>query len=89
MKGDRLQLRVDATAKRRLEEAARDAHLSVSAFVLQAANRAAEDQLAERQTIRLTEGAAAAFSEALDRPAGVNERLTKALRRPAKFRWLD
>ena len=40
MKDDRLQLRVDATSKRRLEEAAAEAHLSVSAFVLQAASQA-------------------------------------------------
>ena len=89
IKDDRLQLRVDAAAKRRLEEAARDAHLTVSAFVLQAANRAAEDALAERQIIRLTPEAAGAFSEALTRPAHVNERLAKALQRPAKFGWLD
>ena len=41
MKDDRLQLRVDAASKRRLGEAASEAHLSVSAFVLQAANQAA------------------------------------------------
>lgn len=89
MKGDRLQLRVDAATKRRLEEAAGEAHLSVTAFVLQAANRAADDVLAERQTIRLSPDAAAAFTEALNRPARVNERLAQALRRPAKFSWLD
>ena len=89
MKDDRLQLRVDATAKRRLEEAASEAHLSVTAFVLQAANRAADDVLAERQTIHLSPNAAAAFAEALNRPAQVNERLAKALQRPTKFTWLD
>ncbi len=88
MKDDRLQLRVDAAAKRRLEEAAREAHLSVTAFVLQAANRAADDVLAERQAIRLSPDAAAAFTEALNRPAQVNERLAKALQRPTKFSWL-
>lgn len=89
MKDERLQLRVDAAAKRRLEEAASEARLSVTAFVLQAANRAADDVLAERQTIRLSPDAAAAFAEALDRPAQVNERLAKALQRQAKFSWLD
>ncbi len=89
MKGDRLQLRVDAAAKRRLEEAATGAHLSVTAFVLQAASRAADDVLAERQTIHLSPDAAAAFTEALNRPAQVNERLAKALQRPTKFTWLD
>ena len=89
MKDDRLQLRVDAAAKRRLEEAATEAHLSVTAFVLQAASRAADDVLAERQTIHLSPDAAAAFAEALNRPARVNQRLAKALQRPAKFSWLD
>ncbi|CAN5426200.1 hypothetical protein BH09ACT7_BH09ACT7_14620 [soil metagenome] len=89
MKDDRLQLRVDAAAKRRLEEAAAEAHLSVTAFVLQAANRAADDVLAERQTVHLSPVAAAALTEALNRPAQVNERLAKAVQRPATFDWLD
>ena len=89
MKDNRLQLRVDAAAKRRLEEAASEEHLSVSAFVLQAANRAADDVLAGRQTIHLSPGAAAAFTEALNRPAQVNDRLATALQRPTKFTWLD
>ena len=61
----------------------------MSAFVLQAASQAADDLLAERQTIHLSPDAAAAFAEALDRPAQVNERLAAALERPAKFTWLD
>ncbi len=84
-----MKLRVDAAAKRRLEEAASEAHLSVTAFVLQAANRAADDVLAERRAIRLSPDAAAAFTEALNRPAQVNERLAKALQRPTKFSWLE
>jgi uncharacterized protein (DUF1778 family) len=89
MKADRLQLRVDAVSKRRLEEAASEAHLSVSAFVLQAANHAADGVLAERQTVHLSPHAAATFVEALNRPARVNERLAAALKRPRKFSWLD
>lgn len=89
MKDGRLQLRVDAAAKRRLEHAASEAHLSVTAFVLQAANRAADDVLAEREVIRLSPDAAAALDEALSRPGRVNERLAQALRKPAKFNWLD
>jgi uncharacterized protein (DUF1778 family) len=89
LKDDRLQIRVDPAEKLLLEQAAEAAHLSVSAFVLQAAASRAEEVMAERQTIRLTANAAAAFSEALERPAAVNERLSEALRRPRKFRWLD
>ncbi len=80
---------VDAASKRRLDEAAGEAHISVTAFVLQAANRAADEVLAQRHTIRLSPTPASAFTEALNRPARVNERLTKALQRPAKFNWLD
>ena len=89
MKDGRLQLRVDAVARRRLEQAASEAHLSVAAFVLQAANRAADEVLAERETFRLSSDAAAALDEALTRPGRVNERLAQALRKPAKFSWLD
>ncbi len=89
MKDDRLQLRVDAAAKRRLEEAAAEAHLSVSAFVLQAASLAADAVLAERQVVRLSPAAAEAFNEALNRPAEVSQRLVAALRRPAELTWLD
>lgn len=89
MKDSRLQLRVDAASKRRLEEAASAAHLSVSAFVLQAANQAADDLLAQRRAIHLSPNAAAAFTEALNRPAQVNERLAVALGQSQKFSWLD
>lgn len=89
IKDARLQLRVDVAVKRRLEEAANEAHLSVTAFVLQAARRAADDVLAERQTIHLSPHAAATITEALNRPAQVNERLAAALQRPAKFTWLN
>ena len=89
MKDNRLQLRVDAAPKRRLEEADSQAHLSVSAFVLQAASQAADDLLAERQTIHLSPDAAAAFTEALNRPARVNERLAAILERSTKFTWFD
>lgn len=89
VKEERLQLRVDATAKRRLEEAAGEAHLTVTAFVLQAASQAADDLLAERETINLSSAAAAAFEKALTRPAQVSERLAAALSRPSTFGWLD
>ena len=78
-----------APCTRRLEGAAAEAHLSVSAFVLQAASRAADNLLAERQAINLSPEAAAVFTEALNHPARLNERQSVALQRPAKFSWLD
>ena len=88
-KDERLQIRVDPDAKRLLERAAEISHQSVSAFVLHAAAMHAEHTLAERSRIGLSARAAGAFSEALARPARVNERLAEALRRPRTFTWLD
>jgi len=89
VKAERLQIRVDAADKALLERAAAAAHLNVSAFVVQAAAARAEQVLAERPSIRLSPDAADAFSEALEQPAGVNERLARGLRRRRKFAWLD
>lgn len=88
-KEQRLQIRVDPDDKALLERAAAASHLNVSAFVVQAAAAKAEEILAERSSIRLSSEAAAAFSEALERPAEVNDRLAQALRRKRKFSWLD
>lgn len=88
-KDDRLQIRVDPAEKRLLERAAAVSHLSVSAFVVHSAAANAAAVLAERPLIELSPEAAAAFSEALDAPATVNERLASALARPQKFHWLD
>jgi uncharacterized protein (DUF1778 family) len=88
-KEDRLQIRVDPTEKKLLERAAAASHVSVSAFVLQSAAAHASAVLADRQLIELSPDAAAAFSDALERPATVNDRLAAALSRRRKYRWLD
>ena len=88
-KEDRLQIRVEPKAKRLLEEAAAASHLTVSAFVLQAAEMRADQVLLDRETIRLSPRAAATFANALAEPATVNERLAKALVRPRGFTWAD
>ncbi len=89
IKEDRLQIRVGPSDKALLERAAAASHLNVSAFVVQAAASRAEEVLAERSSIRLSGEAATAFTEALERPAEVNERLASAMRRKRKFSWLD
>lgn len=89
VKEDRLQIRVNAADKALLERAAAASHLNVSSFVVQAAALKAEEVLAERFSIRLSPEAASAFSEALERPAEVNDRLAAALRRARKFSWLE
>jgi uncharacterized protein (DUF1778 family) len=89
VKDERLQIRVGPEQKRLLERAAASAHLSVSAFVLQSAAAEAVAVLADRSLIALGPDAAAAFSDALEAPATVNERLGAALSRPRGFRWVD
>ena len=88
-KEERLQIRVGPSEKALLERAAAASHLNVSAFVVQAAASRAEEVLAERCSIRLSGEAATAFTQALERPAEVNERLASAMRRERKFSWLD
>jgi len=89
IKDERLQIRVGPADKALLERAAAVSHLNVSAFVVQAAASRAEEVLAGRSSIRLSGEAATAFTEALERPAEVNERLSSALGRKRKFSWLD
>lgn len=89
VKEERLQIRVDPAGKSLLERAAAAAHLSVSAFVVQAAAERAEEVLAMRSSIRLSPAAAGAFSEALERPGEINDRLAAALGRERGFSWLD
>ncbi|MEB3049504.1 DUF1778 domain-containing protein [Mycolicibacter sp. MYC123] len=89
IRDERLQVRVDAATKRRLEHAATEVHLNLSAFVLQAAEERAEQIIAERQVIQLSPDAAEAFEAALARPAQVNENLRRSLQRSATFTWLD
>jgi uncharacterized protein (DUF1778 family) len=89
VKDDRLQIRVDPADKRLLERASAASHLSVSAFVLQAAAQHAETILAERPLITLSPAAAKAFNAALEQPGEVNKRLASALGRRRKFDWLD
>lgn len=89
MKAERLQVRVDESSKRLLEEAASAVSLSTSAFVLQAGIQRAEEVMAERRMIKLGATSAEAFAEVMSAPAEVNERLLDALRRPVKVKWLD
>lgn len=85
---ERLQVRVPSRTKRRLEDAAHARGMTVSSFVLQAAEASADQVLAEQPTVHLTPDQAQALAEALERPAEVNERLRRALTAPA-FTWID
>ena len=61
----------------------------MSAFILRAAALRAEEVVAQRSVIHLSPRGADALTEALARPAAVNERLASALRRPRSFSWID
>jgi uncharacterized protein (DUF1778 family) len=89
VKEERLQIRVGPADKALLERAAAASHLNVSAFVLAAAASKADEILAERSSIRLSRDAAGAFTEALQTPATVNDRLASAMRHRRNFSWLD
>jgi len=89
IKDERLQIRLDPSEKRLLERAAAAEHQSVSSFVLRAAALRAEEILAQRSVIGLSQPGVGALSEALARPAAVNERLATALRRRRSFSWVD
>ncbi|GGN97094.1 hypothetical protein GCM10010112_88940 [Actinoplanes lobatus] len=79
-KAERLHLRVGAEQKALLQAASHATGSSVSAFVRNAATKAAADVLADRRTFLLGEEAWQAFDEALDRPsqdvAGLRKLLT-------------
>lgn len=89
LRDERLQLRVDRRAKRRLEEAAEASHLSLTAFVVQAASQQADQVLADQAVIHLSPEAAKNFLEVLDSPRDFNEVLYKAMHRPVRTEWLD
>ncbi len=84
---ERLQLRIAPAEKALLTRAATAAHTSLTTFVLDAAFAQAEDVLAERALFHLGTAAAAAFIEALERPAEVNDRLAHALAQPSSIDW--
>lgn len=68
VKDDRLQIRVNPEEKRLLEQAAAVSHVSVSAFVLQAAAEHAQEVLADRRVFIVDEARWDAFLALLDRP---------------------
>lgn len=88
-KTERLQVRMTHAEKARAQHAADEIGTSLSALATQALLRAADQILAERTTIRLTAEAAAAFTEALDRPGQVDADLLRALRSAPDFHWAD
>ncbi|OGA00740.1 MAG: hypothetical protein A3H35_09355 [Betaproteobacteria bacterium RIFCSPLOWO2_02_FULL_62_17] len=84
-KAERIDLRVSITAKALLQRAAAARQKSVSEFVLDSAQTAAFEALADRREFRLDKKQWAAFLEALDSPPKKKPRLEKLLKTPSVF----
>lgn len=88
-KVERIALRVSSEEHSLLEEASRVEERTLSAFVLDAATRRAEDVLTDRRSFRLPPKEWAAFVEMLDRPVVAKPRLTASLRAANAFDNVD
>lgn len=84
-KAERIALRVSSEEHSLLEEASRVEERTLSAFVLDAATRRAEDVLADRRSFRLPPKEWAAFVEMLDRPVVAKPRLSASIRAANAF----
>jgi uncharacterized protein (DUF1778 family) len=81
VKRERMHLRLDAAAKRKLARAAAYQNASVSDFVLVHAVAAAERVIEAHEKVTLSEADWDVFYEALVNPPEPNEKLKEAVRR--------
>ena len=79
-KRERLHLRLDAAAKRKLELAAAYSHKSLSDFVLSRAVQAADEIIEEHEKIVLDDAARDVFFAAILEPPKANKALRDALK---------
>jgi uncharacterized protein (DUF1778 family) len=84
-KAERIDLRVSAAAKALLQRAAAARQKSVSEFVLDSAQMAAVETLADRREFLLDKKRWSAFLEVLDAPPEKKPRLEKLLKTPSVF----
>lgn len=81
----KLDLRVSASAKRRLEAAASSSNRTVSAFVLESALACADETLADRRMFLLSRAKWTQFLTALDAPTRPLPRMQRLLTEPGFF----
>ncbi len=81
LKRDRMHLRLDAKAKRKLERAAAYEQKSITDFVLANAVAAAERVIEAHEKITLSDADWRVFYDALVNPPAPNKRLKEAVRR--------
>ncbi len=84
-KTERIDIRITATAKQLLQQAAATSDRSVSEFLLENGLQAARDTLADRRLFMLDDEQWQAFQAALDRPVRVKPQLEKLLTDPGFF----
>jgi uncharacterized protein (DUF1778 family) len=78
-KSERLNLRLDAAAKRRIEQAAAFEGKTVSGFIVSSALASAERALREHDTMTLSRRDAEVFLDAIVNPPRPSARLRKAI----------
>ena len=79
MKSERVNLRLDETAKRRIEQAASFEGKTVSGFILSSALENAEKTIRKHETMVLSQRDAETFLDAILEPPKANARLREAL----------
>ena len=77
---DTLNLRIPAAERNLIDRAASSTGKTRTAFILEAARRAAEDALLDRALVSVGAEAYAEFLKRLDAPAQPNERLLRTMR---------
>ncbi len=82
---DRVEFRITAELKEELEAASALLGLSTSAFVKDAALRAARQTISDERQIRLGAEAWEKFTAAVDRPGEYSEGFAELLGRPSVF----
>lgn len=82
---DRVEFRITPDLKEELETASTMLGLTTSAFVKDAALRAARQTISEERQIRLGSEAWEKFNAAIDRPGEYSEGFAELLRHPSVF----
>ena len=81
-KSERIDVRASTPVKKLLQEAARVAHKNVSEFLLDAGIIAANQTLADRTRVELSDEKWLAFQAALDQPVSAKPKLKELLSEP-------
>ncbi|MCB1446919.1 MAG: DUF1778 domain-containing protein [Rhizobiaceae bacterium] len=81
-RSDKIDIRISPSAKRILQEAAREQHTTISQFVIDSALSTARELLIERSRIGLDTEQWRTFVAALDAPPQRHDRMERLLREP-------